>query len=505
MVTFLMGYISFLVVLWRTVLAVSKETEFMTVTQLHQKITQLSDEICQAAGHLSDLKHTIQEHGKHLKETEEATQSSTRENKNLQGMCEYLQRVNESAEEQLRASQSALEQHKTKRANQEQLISEIQTSIQSCEKIFESWNAEPLKEAGVLEKDSLEEAEFRAKLQWTLEENERLNHEKEEASRTLLLKEVKDGEKQRSKLTEEMKMLQKISKDMADSIACKDCDIEALYDQISKLGGLKADAQCETVTIQEGNVNENQMKKTIKQINIVSQIQLTAKAEERDRNLAKLADEEKARREMEEKRRNLEHRNLKTAQHKLEILRDLYEQTWNTLRQKLLQEEHRHGEKEERLFEGNGNPAQANKELKIYKERLQKIQETLKNTQYSYAYQNLSCEKAVHEKWLQKRAAERALQVQKDENANLPQKLVEAHIRLGNVQRASAIRLTPTHRVTQSLPQHSRACVQPLTASETPLDDPKNATAGIPSSSPGTLMAGSSCSASSKKRSAPDQ
>ncbi|MGH0184111.1 UNVERIFIED_CONTAM: hypothetical protein FKN15_013676 [Acipenser sinensis] len=41
-----------------------------------------------------------------------------------------------------------------------------------------------------------------------------------------LLKEVKDGEKQRSKLTEEMKMLQKISKDMADSIACKDCDIE---------------------------------------------------------------------------------------------------------------------------------------------------------------------------------------------------------------------------------------------------------------------------------------
>ncbi|MGH0165149.1 UNVERIFIED_CONTAM: hypothetical protein FKN15_048641 [Acipenser sinensis] len=260
-------------------------------------------------------------------------------------MCEYLQRVNESAEEQLRASQSALEQHKTKRANQEQL----------------------------------------------------------------LLKEVKDGEKQRSKLTEEMKMLQKISKDMADSIACKDCDIEGLYDQISKLGGLKADAQCETVTIQEGNVNENQMKKTIKEINIVSQIQLTAKAEERDRNLAKLADEEKAGREREEKRRNLEHRNLKTAQHQLEILRDLYEQTWNTLRQKLLQEEHRHGEKEERLFEDNGNPVQANKELKIYKERLHKIQEKLKNTQYYYAYQ------------LQKRAAERTLQVQKDENANLRQ------------------------------------------------------------------------------------
>ncbi|KAK1135389.1 hypothetical protein AOXY_G38069, partial [Acipenser oxyrinchus oxyrinchus] len=466
MVTFLMGYISFLVVLWRTVLAIKRPMYQLTVTQLHQKIRQLSDEICQAAGHLSDLKHTIQEHGKHLKETEEATQSSTRENKNLQGMCEYLQRVNESREEQLRALQSALEQHKTKRANQEQLISEIQTSIQSCEKIFESWNAEPLK----------------------------------------LLKEVKDGEKQRSKLTEEMKMLQKISKDMADSIACKDRDIEGLYDQISKLGGLKADAQCETVTIQEGNVNENQMKKTIKQINIVSQIQLTAKAEERDRNLAKLADEEKARREMEEKRRNLEHRNLKTAQHKLEILRDLYEQTWNTLRQKLLQEEHRHGEKEERLFEGNGNPVQANKELKIYKERLHKIQEKLKNTQYSYAYQNLSCEKAMHEKWLQKRAAERTLQVQKDENANLRQKLVEAQIRLGNVQRASAIRLTPTHRVTQSLPSTAvrAACVQPLTASETPLDGP-NAAAGIPSSSPGTLMAGSSCSTSSKKRSAPDQ
>lgn len=37
-----------------------------------------------------------------------------------------------------------------------------------------------------MEKDSLEEAEVWAKLQWTLEENERLNHEKEEASRTLV-------------------------------------------------------------------------------------------------------------------------------------------------------------------------------------------------------------------------------------------------------------------------------------------------------------------------------
>ncbi|RXN00189.1 hypothetical protein EOD39_10085 [Acipenser ruthenus] len=82
-----------------------------------------------------------------------------------------------------------------------------------------------------------------------------------------LLKEVKDGEKQRSKLTEEMKMLQKISKDMADSIACKDCDIEALYEQISKLGGLKADAQCETVTIQEGNVNGVQVRTEAKRVN----------------------------------------------------------------------------------------------------------------------------------------------------------------------------------------------------------------------------------------------
>ncbi|KAG2467399.1 TGO1 protein, partial [Polypterus senegalus] len=134
---------------------------------------------------------------------------------------------------------------------------------------------------------------------------------------------------------------------------------------------------------------------------------------------------------------------FKTIQQKLEIMNELYQQKENALQQKLSQEEFERREKEQKLSEVDGKALQAEEQLKIYKMRIQEIEEELQKTERSYKNQIAVHEKKAHENWLNARAAERALVEEKRETSNLRQKLVEVNDKFAALQRPGLIKPTP--------------------------------------------------------------
>ncbi|MGH0118070.1 UNVERIFIED_CONTAM: hypothetical protein FKN15_052075 [Acipenser sinensis] len=247
----------------------------------------------------------------------------------------------------------------------------------------------------------------------------------------------------------------------------KDSKKKVLSECITELRLLEAEAKCETAELQKADAESNgetqgkkndAMKNKIKQMTDVSRIKTTLiiVEEERDRYRAKLLDEENSRHQLEELSKKLEHDHaslnskkshleieFKSMQQKLEIMNELYQQKENALQQKLTQEEYERREKEQKLSEVDSKAVQAGEELKIYKQRIQEIEEELQKTERSYKIQIASHEKKAHENWLNARAAERTLVEEKRETSNLRQKLVEVNDKLAEIQRPSLIKPTP--------------------------------------------------------------
>ncbi|XP_041108601.1 transport and Golgi organization protein 1 homolog isoform X2 [Polyodon spathula] len=455
-ITFLVGYFTFIILLWRTLLAVKNRTYLLTEKQLGERIQLLVNEKCEVLEKMSELKQKIEESEQQLVESEKTQSSSAHENEKLQEKCQALQQNNENLIETLRTLQSAVEEERKKNLHQEEQVSRTQKSISKLQSIIQTKSAELSKVQTVVEEARVKEEAVKAELQSVLKENNTLKDSKQK-----LLKESRSWEEQYRELSEKIKTFQKSQKDLEDSIARKDNEIEVLSDCITELRLL------ETVELQKGDATSNvetqgkkndAIKNKIKLLTDVSRIKttLTIVEEERDRYCAKLLDEENSRHQLEEQIQKLEHdhaalssekshleNEFKTMQQKLEIMNELYQQKENALQQKLTQEEYERREKEQKLSEVDGKAVQVVEELKIYKQRIQQIEEELQKTERSYKNQISSHEKKAHENWLNARAAERALVEEKRETANLRQKLVEVNDKLAEIQKPSLIKPTP--------------------------------------------------------------
>ncbi|XP_041106511.1 transport and Golgi organization protein 1 homolog isoform X3 [Polyodon spathula] len=461
-ITFLVGYLTVIILLWRTLLVIKNRTYLLTEKQLGERIQQLVKEKCEVLEKISELKQKIEESEQQLVESEKTKSSSAHENEKLQEAFKALQQNNENLMEKLRTLQSAVEEERRKNLHQEERLSDTQKSFKKFQSLIKSKSAELSKVQTCVEGARLKEATVKAELQSVLKENNTLKDSKKK-----LLKEARSWEEQYRELSEQMKTLQKSQKDLEDTIARKDNEIEVLSDCITELRQLETEAKCETVELQKGDAKSNEetqgkkndaMKNKIKQMTDVSRIKttLTIVEGERDRYKAKLLAEENSRHQLEEQIKKLEHDHaslnsekshleieFKTMEQKLDIMNELYQQKENALQQKLTQEEYERHEKEQKLSEVDSKAVQAREELKIYKQRIQEIEEELQKTERSYKIQIASHEKKAHENWLNARAAERTLVEEKRETSNLRQKLVEVNDKLAEIQRPSLIKPTP--------------------------------------------------------------
>ncbi|TRY75922.1 hypothetical protein DNTS_033487 [Danionella cerebrum] len=162
---------------------------------------------------------------------------------------------------------------------------------------------------------------------------------------------------------------------------------------------------------------------------------LKSMEEDKSRVFAKLADEMKAKEDLQEGIKQLEDQKEVLAsesakyssesqklQQKLQIMTEMYQENELKLHRMLTVEEKERLQKEEKLNRAGKKISLAAEELNTYRQRAKDLEEELERTSQAFKNQIAAHEKKAHDNWLAARAADRDLADVKRENANLRQR-----------------------------------------------------------------------------------
>lgn len=464
-ITVLVGMVSIMIFFWRTCLSVKSRVYQVSEKQLAEKIATLMKEKSESLEKISELEKKIKE----AKESESTTQEKSthlqEEAASLKVTIKELKNSNKQLDAKMRNLLQELDSHKSQNKRKQEMIYEGQKSIEQLKQQYEQHSAELSELQIALNEAKLKEQKVRSDLRSVQEENTCLKERKEQ-----LLKEAEGWSERQRELEEQIQLQQKSHKDMEEALAYKENEIEVLTNCIVQLKQLEEDS----VAVEDGSwqpdgegelengelpdKRKEKMKLQIKQMMDVSRVKTTLSIieEEKDLYQRKLTDEISARHELEEQIKQLQHdsstlqsdrtrldNECKTLRQKVEILTELYQQKEMALQKKLNQEEYERQEKEQRLSVADEKAILAVEEVKIYKQRIQEMEEELQKTERSFKNQIASHEKKAHENWLVARTAERTLAEEKRECANLRQKLIEVNQRVTALQRPSIVKPTP--------------------------------------------------------------
>ncbi|XP_005996085.1 transport and Golgi organization protein 1 homolog isoform X2 [Latimeria chalumnae] len=477
-VSALVGFLTVVVFLWRTVLAVKSRMYQVTEKQMANKIATLIEEKCQALEKVSLFEKKLSEANEALEQVEKQNTTTSVETKELENTCKQLEKEKQQLEDYVETLSKSLKAEQEKSIEQERLATESNKSIKELEKTVTAQSAKLSEVQSALNEFKCREEKVKSDLRAAQEENAQLKQSKEQ-----LLKEAEGWSERHSEMNEQLKVFQMAQKDLEEALAYKENEIDVLTDCIVQLRQIDNDTESETEkegsslekegesALRNGELPDKKSEKVklkIKQMMDVSRVKTTLKIveEERDRFQAKLSDEEKARHELEERIKKLEHdagtlvtekshyeNECKTMQQKVEILTELYQQKEMALQKKLTQEEYQRQEKEQKLSAADEKAIQANQDVQTYRRRIQEMEEELEKTERAYKSQVSSHEKKSHENWLVARTAERALVEEKRATANLRQKVMELNLKMSELQRPSIVKPTPGRLERQAMPR----------------------------------------------------
>ncbi|KFP09277.1 Melanoma inhibitory activity protein 3, partial [Egretta garzetta] len=477
-ITALVGIATLAVIFWRTCLSVKSRIYQVTEKQLAEKIKNLLQEKTEILEKMSEYDQKIKEAKESVKVAQEQKDVLSDETAGLKDTVKELEEANRQLDDKVKNLHTMLETERKKNEKKQNkasaitlmsyIISETQKSLEKLQEAISVHSAELSEVQIALNEAKLSEEKVKSELHHVQEENARLKKSKEQ-----LLKEAEGWSERHTELSEQIKLYQKSQKDIEEALAYKENEIEVLTNCIMQLKQLDMDSASEAKKDGEGREwsagddlangelpdNENEKMKTqIKQMMDVSRVKTMLSIVEEDRNLlqSKLSDEVTARQELEEQIKKLEHdscslqsakarleNECKTLQQKVEILGELYQQKEMALQKKLTQEEYERQEKEQKLSAADEKAVLAIEEVKVYKQRIQDMEEELQKTERSYKNQIAAHEKKAHDNWLIARSAERALAEEKREAANLRQKLMEVNQKIIMLQRPLIVKPTP--------------------------------------------------------------
>uniref|UniRef100_A0A8C9MZJ5 Transport and Golgi organization protein 1 homolog n=1 Tax=Serinus canaria TaxID=9135 RepID=A0A8C9MZJ5_SERCA len=440
-ITALVGIVTLAIFFWRTCLSVKSRIYQVTEEQLAEKIKNLLQEKTEILEKLSEYDQKIKEAKESVKVTQEQKDILSDETAGLKDTVKELEEANQQLDNKVKNLHTMLE---TERKKNEKKQKKVQIALNEAK---------------------LSEEKVKSELHHVQEENARLKKSKEQ-----LLKEAEGWSERHSELREQIQLYQKSQKDIEETLAYKENEIEVLTNCIMQLKQLDMDSEAkkddrghewspeDDLANGELSGRSEKMRTQIKQLMDVSRVKTMLSIVEEDRNLlqSKLNDEVTARHELEEKIKTLEHdssslhtaktqleNECKTLQQKVEILGELYQQKEMALQKKLTQEEYERQEKEQKLCAADEKAVLAIEEVKVYKQRIQDMEEELQKTERSYKNQIAAHEKKAHDNWLIARSAERALAEEKREAANLRQKLIEVNQKIIMLQRPVIVKPTP--------------------------------------------------------------
>ncbi|XP_054836026.1 transport and Golgi organization protein 1 homolog isoform X2 [Eublepharis macularius] len=459
--TALVGIATVAIFFWRTCLSVKSRMYQVTENQLVEKIKILIKEKAEILEKMSQFDQKIKEAKESMKETQKQNTHLSDEAAGLKDTVKKLKETNSFLDDKVRNLHTMLEMEKEENLKKQEQITETQKSLERLQEVIVLHSVELSEVQSALSEAKLSEEKVKSELHRVQEENARLKKSKEQ-----LLQEAEGWNERHAELSEQIKMYQKSQKDTEEALAYKENEIEVLTNCIMQLKQLDVDSepggkQDEGNDLANGGLTDTRnekMKNQIKQMMDVSRVKTTLSIIEEDRDLlqSKLNDEIVARHELEEQIKKLEHDSCslqtaksqlestcKTLQQKVEILNELYQQKEMALQKKLTQEEYERQEKEQKLSAADEKAVLAVEEVKVYKQRIQEMEEELQKTERSYKNQIASHEKKAHDNWLIARSAERTLAEEKREAANLRQKLIEVNQKIANLQRPLIVKPTP--------------------------------------------------------------
>ncbi|KAM9297194.1 transport and Golgi organization protein 1 homolog [Morus bassanus] len=467
-ITALVGIATLAIIFWRTCLSVKSRMYQVTEKQLAEKIKNLLQEKTEILEKMSEYDQKIKEAKESVKVAQEQKDVLSDETAGLKDTVKGLEEANRQLDDKVKNLHAMLETERKKNEKKQNKISETQKSLEKLQEAIIVHSAELSEVHIALNEAKLSEEKVKSELYHVQEENARLKKSKEQ-----LLKEAEGWSERHTELSEQIKLYQKSQKDIEEALAYKENEIEVLTNCIMQLKQLDMDSASEAKKDGEGPEwstgddlangelpdNESEKMKTqIKQMMDVSRVKTMLAIVEEDRNLlqSKLSDEVTARHELEEQIKKLEHdscslqsakarleNECKTLQQKVEILGELYQQKEMALQKKLTQEEYERQEKEQKLSAADEKAVLAIEEVKVYKQRIQDMEEELQKTERSYKNQIAAHEKKAHDNWLIARSAERTLAEEKREAANLRQKLIEVNQKIVMLQRPLIVKPTP--------------------------------------------------------------
>ncbi|XP_078505947.1 transport and Golgi organization protein 1 homolog isoform X2 [Lissotriton helveticus] len=468
LITLLAGVFTVVIFFWRTCLSVKSRVYQVNEKQLAEKIKILIQEKADILQKISDYEQKIKEAKQSVKEARKENTDLSTEALELKEVVKGLEDVNQQLGTKVRKLQADLETERKQRMKKQDNILETQKSVEKLQEILAQYSVQLSEVQIALNEAKLSEQKIKSDFHHVQEENSRLKKSKEQ-----LLKEAEGWSERHSELSEQIKLYHKSQKDMEEALAYKENEIEVLSNCIMQLKQIDAFCDSEPQADEDNSWDKGggdlangdcpdkrneKMKTQIRHMMDVSRVKTTLAIVEEDRDIlkTKLNDEISNRHELEEQIEKLEHgtgslqtakarldNECKTLQQKVEILTELYQQKEMALQKKLTQEEYERQEKEQKLCVADEKAVLATEEVKVYKQRIQEMEEELQKTERSYKNQIASHEKKAHDNWLIARSAERTLSEEKRESANLRQKLIEVNQKIAMLQRPSLVKPTP--------------------------------------------------------------
>ncbi|XP_026857253.2 transport and Golgi organization protein 1 homolog isoform X2 [Electrophorus electricus] len=452
-VTAIVGILTALMLIWRTVLAVKSRTYLLTEKQLSERIRQLVREKSDVLLEITELNNTIKQHEEKLKDSEKSQSSMQEQYEDLKVHYEELSRQREELSVTIsHLGQKISDTQEEKKTLNEKVII-MRQRIEKYQNTLKLYDEERSKVQVLMDEAKLREDALKAQVFSFEKDNSALKEQKKS-----LLRDANNWQEKHDKLSEEIRVYHKTRKDLEDSLVHKENEIDVLSSCIAELKGFEV---CDAVELQKGDAKlangetgdkkGDPIKLRLKQMMDVSRIKTTLSVIEDERNhyLENFLAEQKARQELEGQFQKVVHdqtnlKNEKThlesqyknLQQRLEITTELYQQKENALQQKLTQEELERREKETKLSEVDGRALQAEEELSSLRQKVKDMQEEMQQNERTLKAEIAVQEKKAHENWLKARTSERALIEERRESANLRQKIVECSDKMADLEHA---------------------------------------------------------------------
>ncbi|XP_067223805.1 cTAGE family member 5 isoform X2 [Chanodichthys erythropterus] len=408
--------------------------------QMAHKVAELLDEKCKVLETFSEVKQRFDKLESALQNNGVSAQASEKDS--LEVASQKLEQSNAQMKKEIKRLQEELSQQNKARKQQEDQLAELEQILSNLEEEAKERKSQLEQDNTTLKIHEINTERLQKNLQAAKEEHAMLLE-----SKAQLVQEAEGWGERLGELEEEMKMCERSHSGMLEDCTNKDERIKSLTECLLKMRDWDSEdeSSVDGSTNTAGNENEFHKKQKVQKLIEAAKMSADLKSMEEDKNkvFAKLADEIKAKEDLQEGIKQLEEQKevlesesanysseSQKLQQKLQIMTEMYQENELKLHRMLTVEEKERSQKEEKLNKAGKKISLTAEELITYRQRAKDLEEELDRTSQAYKNQITSHEKKAHDNWLAARAADRDLADVKRENAHLRQKLTDAQFKV---------------------------------------------------------------------------